>query len=119
MKHLNKFENFANENLDSWKEMMNKEDLKLFSEYQRLSKSDLEQMREDWKALRRFALSKLNQELNASGKEGQLLSMDVSDDELYSYLDDKNARKFFKYSRILDFADGYRPEGFVLIKKGL
>lgn len=106
--------------LDIWKDLMDKYDLKFFQEYQTKTKSDLEQMREDWKAMRRYALGKLNQDLNNQGKSGQLLNVDVSDDQLYPYIDDKSKQfLFLKYSRILDFSDGYRPKDFVLIKKGV
>ena len=119
------FKQFVNESenkstLDVWKDLMDKYDLKFFQEYQTKTKSDLEQMREDWKAMRRYALGKLNQDLNNQGKSGQLLNIDVSDEELYPYIDDKSKQfLFLKYSRILDFSDGYRPKDFVLIKKGL
>ena len=43
--------------------------------------------------------------------------MDVSDDELYPYLDDKHKFLFLKYSRILDFSDGYKPKNLILVKK--
>jgi hypothetical protein len=116
------FKQFVNESenktsLDIWKELMDKYDLIYYKQFQSLSKSELEQMRENWKAMRRFSLSKLNKELNDSGKNGQLLNIDVSDEELYPYLDDKNKTTFFKYSRILDFSDGYKPKDFVIIKK--
>jgi hypothetical protein len=106
--------------LDVWKDLMDKYDLKFFKEFQTKTKSDLEQMREDWKAMRRYALGKLNQDLNNQGKSGQLLNIDVSDEELYPYIDDKSKQfLFLKYSRILDFSDGYRPKDFLLIKNGL
>ena len=106
--------------LDVWKNLMDKYDLKFFKEFQTKTKSDLEQMREDWKAMRRYALGKLNQDLNNQGKSGQLLNIDVSDEELYPYIDDKSKQfLFLKYSRILDFSDGYRPKDFLLIKNGL
>lgn len=103
--------------LDVWKDLMDKHDLKFFKEFQTKTKSDIEQIREDWKAMRRFALSKLNQDLNNQGKSGQLLSIDVSDENLYPYIDDENKQYLFlKYSRILDFSDGYKPKNFILIK---
>lgn len=118
------FGQFVNESenkntLDVWKDLMDKYDLKFFKEFQTKTKSDLEQMREDWKVMRRYALGKLNQDLNNQGKSGQLLNIDVSDEQLYPYIDDKSKQfLFLKYSRILDFSDGYRPKDFVLIKKG-
>ena len=115
---LNESEN--KNTLDAWKDLMERYDLKLFKEFQTKAKSDLEQMREDWKAMRSYALRKLNQDLNNQGKSGQLLNIDVSDEQLYPYIDDNSKQfLFFKYSRILDFSDGYRPKGFFLIKKGL
>ena len=85
--NVKKFEQYNT--LDIWKELEDKYDLIYMNQYQTLSKSDLEQMREDWKVIRRNALNKLNQELSDSGKTGQLLNIDVSDDELYQYVDDK------------------------------
>jgi hypothetical protein len=120
VKRFNQLVNENNTTLDDWRELMNNLDLKLFNEFQTKTKSDLEQMREEWKAMRRFALSKLNKELNDSGKPGQLLNIDVSDEELYPYLDDKSKQfLFFKYSRILDFSDGYKPKDIHIITKGI
>lgn len=94
---------------NTWKELMNKYDLIYFTQFQILSNYNLKQIREDWKAMRKFALNKLNKELNDSGKSGKLLSIDVSDEELYPYFNNKNKITFFKYSRILDFDYGYKP----------
>lgn len=109
MNKIKTFDIFVNENkintLDTWKELMNKYDSSYYDEYQTLSKSELVNIRTEWKALRNDALNKLNAELNS----GQLMSIDVSDDALYPYLDDKDKTTFFKYSRILDFTDGYKP----------
>ena len=102
--------------LENWRKLMDENDLKYFNEYQRSSNLDIERMREDWKALRRFALNKLNISLNDSGRPGQLLNIDVSDDELCPYLSDYSKKIFFKYSRILDFKDGYKPKNMILIK---
>lgn len=120
VKNFSQFTNENNSTLDVWKELCDKHDLKIFKELESKSKSDLEQMREDWKAMRQYALRKLNNDLNSQGKSGQLLSIDVSDSELYPYIDDKSKQfLFFKYSRMLDFNDGYKPKGIVLVKKGL
>lgn len=105
------------ETLDKWKEMMDKLDLKLYTDFQTTNKADIEQMRENYKAIRRNALQRLNKELNATGKQGTLLGMDVSDDELYPYVDVKHQTTFFRYSRILDFYDGYKPKNIIVIKK--
>lgn len=118
---IKKFDEFtlnenSQDNLDVWRDLMDKYDLRYFSQYRQMSKSDIEQMREEWKVLRRNALSKLNNELNDSGKSGQLLNIDVSDDELYPYVDSKYKSRFFKYSRILDFRDGYKPKNIIVIK---
>ena len=118
---IKKFDEFtlnenSQDNLDVWRDLMDKYDLRYFSQYQQMSKSDIEQMREEWKVMRRNALSKLNKELNDSGKSGQLLNIDVSDDELYPYVDSKYKSRFFKYSRILDFSDGYKPKNIIVIK---
>ena len=122
MKNLKTFEQFhiiseSMDDLEKWKEMMDKYDLRHFRQFQTLSNKDLEQMREEWKAIRRNALAKLNKKLNDSGKSGQLLNIDVSDDELYPYVDEKYKSIFFKYSRILDFSGGYIPKNMKLIKK--
>lgn len=121
---MKKFERFINENaaFEKWKELMNIHDLKLFQEYQTLSKSDLEQMRKDYKVMRNIALEKLNNKY--SGNYGTFMHMDVSDDELFPYLKDLNKDgftqfTFFKYSRILDFAGGYKPKDIHIITKGL
>jgi hypothetical protein len=102
----------------NWNEMMDEYDLAFYAEFQKTSKSNLEQMREEWKAMRRYALGKLNQDLNEQGKAGQLLNIDVSDDQLCPYVDDKSKQfLFFKYSRILDFNDGYKPKNIIICKK--
>lgn len=103
--------------LDNWKELMDKYDLKFYNEFLHMSDSDLEQIREDYNVIRRYALNKLNDELRSQGKTGQLLNMDVSDDELYPYLDNSKKFTFFKYSRILDFKDGYKPKNIHIIDK--
>lgn len=118
---IKKFDEFtlnenSQDNLDVWRDLMDMYDLRYFSQYRQMSKSDIEQMREEWKVMRRNALSKLNKELNDSGKSGQLLNIDVSDDELYPYVDSKYKSRFFKYSRILDFSDGYKPKNIIVIK---
>lgn len=59
--------------------------------------------------MRHEALKKLNSELNSKDVSGQLMNIDVSDDSLYLYISQENKPIFFKYSRILDFADGYKP----------
>ncbi len=110
-------ENDSHNSLDKWKDLMEKNDLKIFKEFQQKSKLDIEQIREMWKVMRRNALHKLNVELEKSGKKGKLMSIDVSDEELYDYLNKDNAELFFKYSRILDFADGYMPKNMILVKK--
>jgi len=104
--------------LDVWKNLMDEKDLIYFDEFRHTSSLDLEQMREDWKAIRRYALSKLNQDLNDRGLFGQLLNIDVSDDELYPYLEYNIIKAlFFKYSRILDFSNGFIPKNLIIIKK--
>lgn len=102
----------------NWNEMMDEYDLVFYAEYQKTSKSDLEQMREEWKALRRFAIYQLNLNLQENGRTGQIMSIDTSDDELYSHIDDESKQfLFFKYSRILDFNDGYKPKNMIIICK--
>lgn len=121
VKNYNQFVNEGENNttLDIWKKLMDKYDLIYYNQYLSISNSDLEQMRENWKSMRRYALYKLNKELNDFGKNGQILNIDVSDEELYPYIDDKDKSLFFKYSRILDFSDGYKPKDIIMIKKGL
>jgi len=104
-------------NLEIWNELNNKYDLLFYSKLNKLTKTHLEQMRENWKALRRFALSKLNQELNNSGIKGTLLNMDVSDCDLYPFIPDDQKYTFYRYSRLLDFSDGYKPKDIIIIKK--
>jgi hypothetical protein len=105
-----------NKNLDYWEKLRDKFDLKLFDEYQTRTKSEIEQIRENWKIIRRIALNKLNQEFHNQDKIGQIYNIDISDKELYLNVDNKNQFLFFKYSRILDFNDGYIPEDFILMK---
>lgn len=120
IKNYNDFIKESMETLDAWEKMCDEHDLKYFKEFQTKSSSDIEQMREVWKKIRRNALSKLNRELNDNGKAGQLFSMDVSDEELYPYVgSDSDKQTFFKYSRILDFKDGYKPKDIHIITKGL
>lgn len=105
--------------LDLWKKLEDKHDLRCFNRFCTLSTVELEQVREAWKEMRRFALYKLNKELNNSGKSGQLLSIDVSDDALYPYVNEIDRYNFFTYSRILDFDFGFIPKGLIVIKKGI
>jgi len=102
-------------NLTNWNSLMDKYDLVLFVEFQTMKKIDLEQLRENYKAMRRVALSNLNKQLEFLGKQGQLLNIDVSDSELIDSLEEKYQIKFFKYSRILDFKDGYKPKGLIMV----
>ena len=104
--------------LDIWNELMDERDLKCFTQFHETSKDGINLMREEWKKLRHIALTKLNRELNNSGKSGQLMNIDVSEDVFYPYLLTTSEKfMFFKYSRILDFADGYIPKGLIIIKK--
>jgi hypothetical protein len=105
--------------LDNWKKLMDKNDFHLFKRFRTLSKGELREIREEWKELRRIALAKLNEELNNSGKSGQLLNIDVSDDALYPYLSESVKNTFFAYSRILEFDFGFKPKGIIIIKKGI
>lgn len=102
--------------LEIWKEKREKADLHLFRKFQILKKSELEQIREDWKVLRRIGLNKINQYLNDLGNKGQLLGMDVSDDAIYPYLEKTQAEQFFEYSVILEFSMGFLPVNMILIK---
>lgn len=102
-------------NLTNWNSLMDKYDLVLFVEFQTMKKIDLERLRENYKAMRRVALSNLNKQLEFLGKQGQLLNIDVSDSELIDSLEEKYQIKFFKYSRILDFKDGYKPKGLLMV----
>ena len=51
--------------LDNWQSLMDKYDLIYYMEYQTTKETDLEQMREDWKVMRRYALNKLNDDLQS------------------------------------------------------
>ena len=76
-------------NLTNWNSLMDKYDLVLFVEFQTMKKIDLERLRENYKAMRRVALSNLNKQLEFLGKQGQLLNIDVSDSELIDSLEEK------------------------------
>jgi hypothetical protein len=104
--------------MKTYTELVDEYDLTFFTVFQKMTASDFNQMKADWLSMRRTALSKLNSQLNEQGKPGQLLNMDVSDEELCPYLlNPKQQFLFTKYSRILDFNVGFRPKNFVLIKK--
>ena len=101
-----------------WEDMQEDLDFKYWAAFRKMSKAGIEQMREDYKVIRRNALRKLNDELNAEGKPGQLLNMDVSDQSLYDYVPKELREKFFKYSRMLDYDMGFVPKNFLTIKEG-
>lgn len=101
----------------TWKELIYEFDLPCFTEFHYCSAKDIEQIREFWKAARRTALNKLNEELNDSGKPEQLFNMDVSDEELYPYVSKEYQYRFFKWSRILDFNNGFIPKNLRIIKR--
>lgn len=94
---------------DLWKEMMVKYDHRDFTYYQIMPSSEIRKIREFYRAMRIAALKDLNTELNPSGLGGSIGGMDVADHELYPYVNAEKRDKFYIYSRILDFADGYKP----------
>jgi radical SAM superfamily enzyme len=95
--------------LENWSKLMDKLDSKIYDEYITLSNTEIKFIRENWKFMRIYALERLNKDLNNQGIQGQIMSIDVSDEELYPYINDEQKIKFFKYSRILDFKNGYMP----------
>jgi hypothetical protein len=119
LKSFNEFiiENYttSNDTLDVWKKMMEEKDLYIYTKFNTMSNDRIRGIRDEYKDMRRFALKKLNDELKKDGNEGTLFSMDVEDSELLPYVESEN--KFFEYSRILDFADGYKPKNIIIVKK--
>jgi len=99
------------ETLEYWKGLCEKLDMKYYSEFLSLKKIDIDVFRIAYKELRFMSLKALNDDLNSQGIQGQLFSIDVSDDELLKYVEEGYRDMFFKYSRILDFKDGYKPLG--------
>ena len=67
-----------------------------------------EEIREKYKELRRKALKLLNDDLHKQGHEGSIGGIDVSDDEIWKYLNGDEKKLFNKYSRILDFEWGFK-----------
>ena len=104
MKHIKLFEEYSADELT-------KNDDKYYKEYLTLKKDDISKMRDEYKQLRWEALRNLNADLEKDGHTGKLMSIDVSDDSLHKNLTGEKKEKFIKFSRILDFADGYKPKG--------
>lgn len=113
VKNWNQFitENVDKSQLDIWNDLLDKYDLIYYKQFMEMSKSDLEQIQEEYNVIRINALNKLNKENNVNK-----LNIDVSDEELYKYVDIKYKTIFLKYSRIIFFNNGNKPDGFVLIK---
>jgi len=102
MKHVKLFEEY------STKEVKN--DGKYYKEYLKLNKDEISKMRDDYKKLRLEALKNLNDDLENKGHTGKIMSIDAADVELFPHLKGEKLQAFKKYSRILDFADGYKPK---------
>ena len=102
--------NESTSSLDAWEKLMDKYDVSVYREFQKLSESDLAEIRNKWETLKKNAWNKLNKNLRDKGISGGISANEVSNDELYPYLDDTNKLIFFKYSRMLDFEDGFKPK---------
>lgn len=95
-----------------------KNDKDFYSEWIGMKGKDKSKMKEEWKELRRKALRLLNDDLHEKGHQGSIMGIDVSDDELWKYLDGEEKERFNKIARILDFEWGFKPnvggEGIVI-----
>lgn len=89
-------------------------DIKLDNKYYRkfisLTSEEIEQVKQDYKDLKREALKNLNKDLHDKGHTGSLGASDVADTELFDHLDKEKSKKFQEYSRILDFKDGFKKK---------
>ena len=105
-----------------------KKDKEFHKEFRLLTSMDKSNIRKVWSELRRKAVKLLNDDLHGSGHEGSIMGMDVSDDEIWKYLEGEEKELFNKYSRFLDFIGGYKPhtenhvkkfKEFKMIKEGM
>lgn len=90
-------------------ELYHKNDEKYYKKFLSLSKEKIEDIKKEYKELKRKGIKKLNDDLHAEGHSGSLGSVDLADSEIFYYLDKAESEKFNEYSRILDFVDGYKP----------
>lgn len=97
MKYLKMFEDFSEDCLEY--------DVDYYGEYITLTRSEISQIRKEWMKIRRDAMNKLKKELN----NPNIFDLDVSDSELFPYVDSENLDIFKKYSRMLDFDYGFKP----------
>lgn len=102
MKHLELFEEHSAKDV--------KNDSKYYKEFLKLNKEEISKMRDDYKELRWEALRNLNADINSKGHSGKIMSIDSADVELFPHLKGEKLKNFKKYSRILDFVDGYKPK---------
>jgi len=102
MKHIKLFEEYSTADVNT--------DSETYSEFLKLTKSDIENIRRVYKRLKWDALQNLNKKLNAEGHQGQILNIDAGDYELVDHLSPEKANIFKKYSRFLDFDLGFKPK---------
>lgn len=91
---LNDINEAHQDTLDLWKKKMVDKDVEIYREYQHLSTFKIQEIRDMWKKMRHEAIKKLNNELNSNGISGQLFSIDISDDEIYQYIDNESKETF-------------------------
>jgi DNA-binding transcriptional regulator GbsR (MarR family) len=91
-------------------ELFYKNDDKYYKKFISLSKEKIEDLKKEYRELKRKGIKNLNDELKEEGHEGTITSIDLADSEIFYYLDKAESEKFNEYSRILDFEDGYKPK---------
>jgi hypothetical protein len=85
-------------------------DDKYYKKFISLSKEKIEDLKKEYRELKKEGIKKLNDELKEEGHEGSITAIDLSDSEIFYYLDKAESEKFNEYARILDFVDGYKPK---------
>jgi hypothetical protein len=100
MKYVKTFEYYSKKEIS--------DDNKYYKKFISSTKEELEQIRQDYVDLKREALKNLNKDLHDKDNTGSISSSDVSDTELFDYLDKEKSKKFQEYSRVLDFKDGFK-----------
>jgi hypothetical protein len=84
-------------------------DDKYYKKFISLSKEKIEDLKKEYRELKKEGIKKLNDELKEEGHEGSITAIDLSDSEIFYYLDKAESEKFNEYSRILDFKGGFKP----------
>jgi hypothetical protein len=79
------------------------DDEKLYQEYLTMNKDELEVVGKEYRILKIKGKNKL--QIDFPG----IMEIDLNEDEIAEYLQGEDKDKFLKYSRILDFKDGYKP----------